>query len=907
MAAAGAMLSKSWCQEYSRQSSIGSPYQRALRRQARYNGMVRWRFEVLIDCLPLLLYLSITLFVIGLSDLLFGLNQQIAIIVTSIVGFFSLFAVFTTITSLLVPDCPYRIPVVRRALDIARSLKVLVTLARGWYDVRAEWAKGNTLSNVLDGWYWDELPFSEKINMIKTTFAHLISILVWTTLHSPVQGAQWLVKKGTGKLSSLGWWKGVQTWWKSIRGGTQKDEEEDEEEDEEAAAFAWFIEASPNEVMINQLLRQLPVLLSNRRSIKLLVNSGIPGRLSSLVSSTFAVERSSGELQLLPERESECITYAYPLYRLLLALRTIGSNVLSHQITSGLTRELDHLINSGEPTREILWAGISNSCHTGYKAFSKIQTDTTTIPSWVLSIFLDVCLTDRFDFWMYDEISLSDVVQALRITPITMTSAISFLRFLLASLAPSLLPTLSYDSSPRAFQLAIRCGHLLQPRASNAESAYHTAAVPTFGPEVSNQTHQVSSTSLSDDGKTAHRLGLLTTLNWLVSSSTAGSSSQRDIVKIVADILSIPNNSTELIIEAVSVLNELIDHLVDRDITGDGTILLVMRTYLNISKSEEVSSKLKRISALRLKKILQIRWHRNPAFTNSVELIMELLEWEASHSSSSGDEVEMAFWLNYWLETWQKEHDVSHSGWGMNYSIGYIKEAPLFEKLHDAGLVELNLKSLSCIKKGDAWNMLKMAQRMSMVTSIAPTYLEDSRCMDGVVAVLGGSNLDEYDTSEACFTALLMWYRVVDLMEPKWGKERVDHWVKTNIIESGCLDKANAKISDAVYIHTANAWYGHAWLRRLEDIASIYPEALISSGILDCIKANYLRLSVYEGVKVAELHGDIREWSREELIADVERVIEVVNRGKNLMGAGLVKDGVAVNSKSVDPSLIGSV
>ena len=66
-AAAGAILANSWCLEYSRQSSSGSPFEQAQRRQRRYTGLKDWKFQEIVDLLPGLLYLSIILFMIGIS------------------------------------------------------------------------------------------------------------------------------------------------------------------------------------------------------------------------------------------------------------------------------------------------------------------------------------------------------------------------------------------------------------------------------------------------------------------------------------------------------------------------------------------------------------------------------------------------------------------------------------------------------------------------------------------------------------------------------------------------------------------------------------------------------------------------------------------------------------------------
>ena len=54
---------KLWLIRYSRRvASSGTPYERAIRRQETYNGVVAWRLREIIESLPLLISMAVVLF-----------------------------------------------------------------------------------------------------------------------------------------------------------------------------------------------------------------------------------------------------------------------------------------------------------------------------------------------------------------------------------------------------------------------------------------------------------------------------------------------------------------------------------------------------------------------------------------------------------------------------------------------------------------------------------------------------------------------------------------------------------------------------------------------------------------------------------------------------------------------------
>ncbi|KAK0442501.1 uncharacterized protein EV420DRAFT_1649666 [Desarmillaria tabescens] len=88
----------------------GDPQVRSRTRHLRYKGLLDWRVSTLIGLLPLMLYLSLGLFAIGLVLYLLPQQQGIAL-VTGIISLTTFIVyVMTNILPLIYPDCPYKTP-----------------------------------------------------------------------------------------------------------------------------------------------------------------------------------------------------------------------------------------------------------------------------------------------------------------------------------------------------------------------------------------------------------------------------------------------------------------------------------------------------------------------------------------------------------------------------------------------------------------------------------------------------------------------------------------------------------------------------------------------------------------------------------------------------------------------------
>ncbi|KAF9494854.1 hypothetical protein BDN71DRAFT_1448431, partial [Pleurotus eryngii] len=72
-----AVLARQWLHQYTAITS-GTPRDRSLIRQYRYDGLTKWRVLVLISLLPVLLHIALGLFLVGLVVFLMPLNPAIA-------------------------------------------------------------------------------------------------------------------------------------------------------------------------------------------------------------------------------------------------------------------------------------------------------------------------------------------------------------------------------------------------------------------------------------------------------------------------------------------------------------------------------------------------------------------------------------------------------------------------------------------------------------------------------------------------------------------------------------------------------------------------------------------------------------------------------------------------------------
>jgi len=77
-------------------------------RQYRYQGLQKYYIPELIGLLPVLFYLSLLFFAVGLIDFLWHLNQGVAIYVSALCGIVVSFHLYTTITPFFTTQSPFK-------------------------------------------------------------------------------------------------------------------------------------------------------------------------------------------------------------------------------------------------------------------------------------------------------------------------------------------------------------------------------------------------------------------------------------------------------------------------------------------------------------------------------------------------------------------------------------------------------------------------------------------------------------------------------------------------------------------------------------------------------------------------------------------------------------------------------
>ncbi|KAL0959294.1 hypothetical protein HGRIS_014559 [Hohenbuehelia grisea] len=123
------VLVKQWLHQYTAITS-GTPRDRSLIRQYRYDGLLKWRVPTIISLLPELLRIALTSFLAGLIIFLAALNSGMAWTVASITfPVYALNSIFNILPH-VDPQCPYRnlsFDVIRiRVMDALNDLQSIV-------------------------------------------------------------------------------------------------------------------------------------------------------------------------------------------------------------------------------------------------------------------------------------------------------------------------------------------------------------------------------------------------------------------------------------------------------------------------------------------------------------------------------------------------------------------------------------------------------------------------------------------------------------------------------------------------------------------------------------------------------------------------------------------------------------
>ncbi|KAJ7106202.1 hypothetical protein C8R44DRAFT_580928, partial [Mycena epipterygia] len=110
LAALLAVLGKQWLSHYLAAGERGTIEARGLERQRKFDGLQKWKFDMVIQIFPFLLQIGLFLFSAALSTYLWRIHPSLAIIVLSFTAFGFLSYTSLLISAIISPDSPFQTP-----------------------------------------------------------------------------------------------------------------------------------------------------------------------------------------------------------------------------------------------------------------------------------------------------------------------------------------------------------------------------------------------------------------------------------------------------------------------------------------------------------------------------------------------------------------------------------------------------------------------------------------------------------------------------------------------------------------------------------------------------------------------------------------------------------------------------
>ncbi|KAF8151672.1 hypothetical protein B0H34DRAFT_678247 [Crassisporium funariophilum] len=104
-----ASITKLWLIRYTREvTTPGPPYQRAMRRQDAYNGLVAWKVEGIIESLPVLVIVGVVMFGIFIHSEISQLQANLGYVIGTILLVTLAFIIVTSLCGAFIPTSPFR-------------------------------------------------------------------------------------------------------------------------------------------------------------------------------------------------------------------------------------------------------------------------------------------------------------------------------------------------------------------------------------------------------------------------------------------------------------------------------------------------------------------------------------------------------------------------------------------------------------------------------------------------------------------------------------------------------------------------------------------------------------------------------------------------------------------------------
>jgi len=130
------MVGKQWLNRYAQVEMHGSVIDRCRHRQRKMNGMITWHFDLVMECLPLMLQAALLLLSYALSNYLYTLSRIVASVTIGFAAFGLLFYLLIASAATLSYNCPFQTPlslVLRFLIRFDNEHKKYLKRSRKWF------------------------------------------------------------------------------------------------------------------------------------------------------------------------------------------------------------------------------------------------------------------------------------------------------------------------------------------------------------------------------------------------------------------------------------------------------------------------------------------------------------------------------------------------------------------------------------------------------------------------------------------------------------------------------------------------------------------------------------------------------------------------------------------------------
>jgi ribosome modulation factor len=175
-----AMLGKQWLNRYASTEVRGTAIERSQYRQRKFDGIVTWYFDHVMEALPLMLQVALLLLGCALSRYLWEINVTVASVVLAVTSFGMIFYIFVVVAGAASAVCPYQTPGARILRHISHQISHHILLPA----LRSAPSVISRLSTFISSWfsYFISPRFS---HFTEASLCRLLTVKWWSSLQQP--------------------------------------------------------------------------------------------------------------------------------------------------------------------------------------------------------------------------------------------------------------------------------------------------------------------------------------------------------------------------------------------------------------------------------------------------------------------------------------------------------------------------------------------------------------------------------------------------------------------------------------------------------------------------------------------------------------------------------------------------